>query len=148
LAQSGPWHGLVTATIGTALLCAVAVGWLYLCTGRDGHSRRVLGWAVEDHMRADLVEAALSRAVTLRGELPGQVIFHADRGTHYTSQRVADARVTSECCDRWDAPVCWDNAAETFWSTLNWGPTKNAARHTVGRRARSSLGALAVTVAR
>lgn len=56
-------------------------GWLYLCAVRDGCSRRVLGWAVEDHMRTDLVESALSMAVALRGALPGQVIFHADRGT-------------------------------------------------------------------
>jgi transposase InsO family protein len=53
-------------------------GWLYLCAVRDGCSRRVLGWAVEDHMRTDLVESALSMAVTMRGKLPGQVIFHAD----------------------------------------------------------------------
>lgn len=32
-------------------------------------------------MRTDLVESALSMAVTMRGALPGQVIFHADRGT-------------------------------------------------------------------
>jgi len=57
---------------------ATGEGWLYLCAIRDGCSRRVLGWAVEDHMRTDLVEAALRRAVTLRGELPGKVIFHAD----------------------------------------------------------------------
>ena len=56
-------------------------GWLYLCAVRDGCSRRVIGWAVEDHLRTDLVEAALRRAVTLRGELPDRVIFHADRGT-------------------------------------------------------------------
>ena len=60
-------------------------GWLYLCAIRDGCSRRVLGWAVEDHMRTDLVESALSMALTMRGTLPGQVIFHADRGTQYTS---------------------------------------------------------------
>ena len=45
-------------------------GWLYLCAVGDGCSRRVVGWAVEDHLRTDLVEAALRRAVTLRGELP------------------------------------------------------------------------------
>ena len=43
--------------------------WLYLCAIRDGCSRRVVGWAIEDHLRTDLVEAALRRAVTLRGEL-------------------------------------------------------------------------------
>jgi putative transposase len=64
-------------------------GWLYLCAVRDGCSRRVLGWAVEDHMRTDLVESALSMAVTMRGLLPEQVIFHADRGTQYTSGQLA-----------------------------------------------------------
>ncbi|MGX9673771.1 MULTISPECIES: hypothetical protein [Mycobacteriaceae] len=43
-----------------------------------------MGWAVEDHMRTDLVESAPSMAVALRGALPAQVIFHADRGTQYT----------------------------------------------------------------
>jgi putative transposase len=84
-------------------------GWLYLCAVRDGHSRRVLGWAVEDHMRADLVETALSRAVTLRGDLPGQVIFHADRGTQYTSQQVADAAANLGVLRSMGRTgVCWD----------------------------------------
>jgi putative transposase len=48
---------------------STAQGWLYLCAVRDGCSRRVLGWAVEDHMRTDLVESALSMAVTMRGHL-------------------------------------------------------------------------------
>ena len=65
-------------------------GWLYLCAIRDGCSRRVIGWAIEDHMRADLVEAALRMAVTLRGQLPGKVVFHADRGSQYTSAQIAD----------------------------------------------------------
>jgi putative transposase len=95
-------------------------GWLYLCAVRDGHSRRVLGWAVEDHMRTDLVETALTRAVTLRGELPGQVIFHADRGTQFTSAQIADAaRDLGVLRSMGRTGVCWDNAAaETFWSTL------------------------------
>jgi putative transposase len=116
-------------------------GWLYLCAVRDGCSRRVVGWAVEDHLRTDLVEAALRRAVVLRGALPNKVIFHADRGTQYTSGQLADA-----CADLpvlqsiGRTGVCWDNAAaESFWSTLktefynrrSW-PNKAEARLAVG----------------
>jgi transposase InsO family protein len=53
-------------------------GWLYLCAVRDGHSRRVLGWAIEDYLHTDLVEAAVAMAVALRTDLPEQVVFHAD----------------------------------------------------------------------
>ena len=60
---------------------ATGQGWLYLCAVRDGCSRRVLGWSVHDHLRADLVDQALTMAVVLRGSLPDKVIFHADRGT-------------------------------------------------------------------
>ncbi len=57
-------------------------GWLYLATVIDAHSRRVIGWAIAEHMRADLVEqATLQMAITLRGDLAGRVVFHADRGT-------------------------------------------------------------------
>jgi transposase InsO family protein len=127
---------------------------------RDGHSRRVLGWAVEDHMRSGLVETALTRAVTLRGHLPGQVIFHADRGTQYTSAQVAGAAGDLGVLRSMGRTgVCWDNAAaETFWSTLKcefynrrrWH-TKREARLAVGawiedrynrRRRHSSIGML------
>ena len=99
---------------------ATGEGWAYLCTVRDGHTRRVLGRTVADHLRADLVEDALRQAVALRGELPGKVIFHADRGCQYTSQQLADL------CGELDllrsmgrTGVCWDNAAaESFWSTF------------------------------
>jgi putative transposase len=78
-------------------------GWLYLCAVRDAHSRRVLGWAVEDHMRTDLVETALRRAVTPRGgQLPDDVVFHADRGT--PRRRSPRQQAISACFARWDAP--------------------------------------------
>ncbi|MBA3799620.1 MAG: IS3 family transposase [Geodermatophilaceae bacterium] len=56
-------------------------GWLYLAVVIDAHSRRVIGWAIDEHMRTDLVEDALRMAITLRGELPERVVFHTDRGT-------------------------------------------------------------------
>ncbi|MHB8186226.1 MAG: DDE-type integrase/transposase/recombinase [Dermatophilaceae bacterium] len=56
-------------------------GWLYLATVIDAHSRRVIGWAIDEHMRADLVQDALVMAITLRGDLPAKVVFHSDRGT-------------------------------------------------------------------
>jgi len=117
-------------------------GWLYLCAVRDGCSRRVIGWAIEDHMRADLVEAALSMAVTLRGRLPEKVIFHADRGSQYTSAQIADLATDLDVLRSMGRTgVCWDNAAaESFWSTLktefyhrhHWS-TKAAARTATGR---------------
>jgi transposase InsO family protein len=51
---------------------------LYLCAVRDGCSRRVIGWALDDYLHTDLVQAALAMAVVMRGELAEQVILHAD----------------------------------------------------------------------
>lgn len=64
-------------------------GWLYLCAVRDGHSRRVIGWAIDEHLHTDLVEAAVAMAVTMRGALAEQVVLHADRGCQYTSAQLA-----------------------------------------------------------
>jgi transposase InsO family protein len=94
--------------------------WAYLCCVRDGATRRVLGRIVADHMRADIVEAALRQAVTLRGTLPSKVIFHADRGSQYTSQQIANLSEQLPILRSMGRTgVCWDNAqAESFWSTF------------------------------
>jgi len=55
-------------------------GWLYLATVIDLASRRVVGWAMADHMRAELVCDALTMALNARRPAPG-LIFHSDRGT-------------------------------------------------------------------
>ena len=57
-------------------------GWLYLCVIRDGHSRRVLRWAMDSVQDPHLVERALRMAGTLRGDVPDGLVFDADRGEY------------------------------------------------------------------
>jgi len=133
-------------------------GWLYLATVIDAHSRRVIGWAIDDHMRADLVEDALRMAITLRGNLPEKVIFHSDRGTQYASEQITTFATENGLTRSMGyTGICWDNAmAESFFATLKtefyyrrvW-PTKARARLEVGawiedrynrRRRHASLG--------
>ena len=116
-------------------------GWLYLCAVRDGHSRRVIGWAIDEYLHTDLVEAAVTMAVTMRGRLAERVILHADRGCQYTSAQLARfARTHDLRRSVGRTGVCWDNAAaESFWATVKvefydrylW-PTKAAAKLAVG----------------
>jgi transposase InsO family protein len=133
-------------------------GWLYLATVIDAHSRRVIGWAIDEHMRTDLVQDALQMAITLRGQLPQKVVFHTDRGTQYASAQItkfaSDNAITRSMGL---TGICWDNAmAESFFATLKtefyyrrvWS-TKTRARREVGawiedrynrRRRHSSIG--------
>lgn len=62
----------------------------YLATVIDLASRRLAGWAIADHMRADLVTGALAAAVRTRGSLAGS-IMHTDHGAQYTSRIFAEA---------------------------------------------------------
>ncbi len=95
-------------------------GWLYLATVIDGHSRRVIGWALAEHMRASLVTDALSMAVVQRGYPVAGVIFHSDRGVQYTSGALkALAGHHGVLLSVGRTGVCWDNAmAESFFATL------------------------------
>ena len=61
---------------------------LYLATVIDCYSRRLVGWAMADHMRTELVEDALKAAAATRGSLKGAV-FHSDHGSVYTSKAYA-----------------------------------------------------------
>jgi transposase InsO family protein len=54
-------------------------GWLFLATVIDIASRRVVGFAMADHLRTELIAAALGNAVAARDPDPG-VVFHSDRG--------------------------------------------------------------------
>ncbi|MFE9861059.1 IS3 family transposase [Streptomyces sp. NPDC005780] len=74
---------------GDIAYLAVGNDWMYLATVIDMHSRRVVGWSMAEHMRADLVINALEAAVATRGRSVDGVVFHSDRGTQYTSDAFA-----------------------------------------------------------
>jgi transposase InsO family protein len=94
-------------------------GWLYLAVVIDLYSRRVVGWAVADHMRTELVLRALNMAVIARN-LPAGLVMHSDRGSQYASRK---HRETLErhgmICSISRKGDCWDNAVvDSFFGTL------------------------------
>jgi len=94
-------------------------GWAYLATVIDLASRRVVGWALADHMRTELVEDALEMAFHQRRP-PRGAIFHSDRGSQYTSgDYAALAQRHGVVLSVGMAGECWDNAvAESFFATI------------------------------
>jgi transposase InsO family protein len=94
-------------------------GWAYLATVIDLASRRVVGWALADHMRASLVCDALRMAIEARRPGPG-LIFHSDRGTQYTSAEFRQLLDANQITQSFSRPrQCWDNAvAESWFATL------------------------------
>ena len=94
-------------------------GWLYLATVIDCCTKQVLGWSMADHMRTDLICAALTMAAT-RHQLAEGAIFHSDRGTQYTSAQFAKHLESLGIVGSMGRTgVCWDNAlAESFFAAL------------------------------
>jgi putative transposase len=93
-------------------------GFLYLAVVIDAFSRRVVGWAMHNHLRSDLVLQALEMAYGQRR--PGDVVHHSDQGTQYTSiafgMRCHEMGVRPSMGSVGD---CFDNAmAESFFATL------------------------------
>ena len=94
-------------------------GWLYLAVVLDAWSRRIVGWAMAPHMRAELVEGALAMAISNR-KPKGRVVHHSDQGSQYTSlafgKRCREAGVVQSMGSVGDA---YDNAmCESFFATL------------------------------
>jgi transposase InsO family protein len=76
----GPCTELDRRYVGDITYIMTWEGWSYLATVIDLASRRVVGWALADHMRTELVEDALKMAFVTRRPDKG-VIFHSDRGS-------------------------------------------------------------------
>lgn len=94
-------------------------GWLYLAAVMDLCSRKIVGWSMADHMRAELVIDALMMAVSGRTP-PPHVLHHSDRGSQYASDAYQGLLnlhgMTVSMSGKGD---CWDNATmESFWGTL------------------------------
>jgi putative transposase len=94
-------------------------GWLYLAVILDAYSRKVVGWAMADHLRTELATAALQMALTTRRPQPG-LIQHTDRGSQYTSSTYRGLLTAHQVRQSVGKPgTCGDNSvAESFFATL------------------------------
>ena len=134
-------------------------GWVYTATVIDLHSRKVVGYAVADHLRTSLIVEALFAALFTR-KPPKGVIFHSDRGCQYTSQEFANFCTESGVIRSMGRrATCYDNAvAESFFATYKkelihtrpWNDLTDVRQHTFlwiegyynRRRRHSTLGYL------
>jgi putative transposase len=128
--------------VGDITYVSTDEGWRYLATLLDAWSRRVIGWAMADHLRTELPLEALAMALTRRrpatGE--GELVHHTDRGCQYTAERYQTVLVAHGLtCSMSRSGNCLDNAmAESFFATLKtelldrqrW-PTRAAARQAI-----------------
>ncbi len=94
-------------------------GWLYLAVTMDLHSRRIVGWAVSDRLKKELVLNALGQAVALR-DPPKGLIHHSDRGSQYCSHAFRKAlEAIGARASMSGRGNCYDNAVvETFFKTI------------------------------
>jgi len=118
---------------------ATREGFLYLAFILDAHSRRIVGWAMENHLRTEIVVDALQMAVWRRKPAPG-LVHHSDQGVQYTalsfSERLEEVGITASMGRTGTA---LDNAmAESFVSTLKAElvsrmefPTRQAAKSAI-----------------
>ena len=94
-------------------------GWLYLAAILDLYSRKIVGWAMSEHIDTVLVLKALAMALLHRCP-PAKLLFHTDRGVQYASgdyrRALGEAGLIASMSRRGN---CYDNATmESFWATL------------------------------
>jgi len=108
-----------TIYVGDITYLPTGEGWLYLAVVLDLCSRAVVGWALANHMRAELVNQALAMALCQRQPAAG-LIMHTDRGSQYGAdsyrQFLTQHGIQPSMSRKGN---CWDNAvAESFFHTL------------------------------
>ena len=105
--------------VGDITYLPTGEGWLYLAIVLDLCSRAVVGWSMANHMRAELVNQALSMALYQRQPAAG-LIMHTDRGSQYGAdsyrQLLSQHGIEPSMSRKGN---CWDHAvAESFFHTL------------------------------
>jgi transposase InsO family protein len=114
-------------------------GWAYTATVIDLHSRKIVGYAVADHLGTSLIVEALNAALCTRRPATG-VIFHSDRGCQYTSSEFADFCAENGLVRSMGRrATCYDNAvSESFFATYKkelihtrpWNDVDEVRQHT------------------
>ena len=129
------------AWVGDITYLPVGTGWAYLAVLIDLYSRKVVGWALDDHMRTELCLEALQRALAVRQPAAG-LVHHSDRGSQYASAEyiaALDHACILQSMSR--KGNCWDNAvAESCFGTLEQ-ELGTTARWTSVAHARTDVGA-------
>lgn len=115
---------------------ATGQGWLYLAAVLDLATRKIVGWAMRDHMRTELPLAALMMAGQRQRPMPG-LVHHSDRGSQYAAEIYAKQLAAMNATPSMSRTgCCYDNAPmESFFHTLKvelvhqrqW-PTRDEAR--------------------
>lgn len=116
-------------------------GWLYLAAVLDLATRKVVGWAMRDHMRTELTLGALIMAAQRQRPGPG-LIHHSDRGSQYAAEAYAQQLALMKAkASMSRTGCCYDNAPmESFFHSLkvelvhqrNWATREEARRDLFG----------------
>lgn len=141
LARTMRLTGLDQLWVADLTYIRLELEFVYLAVILDAFSRRVIGWALERTLEAELTLQALRRALWRRRPAPG-LVHHSDRGVQYASRDYAQLlrdRGIQISMSRKGNP--WDNAAcESFLKTLKYEEVYRTEYRDLGE-ARASLGA-------
>ena len=147
LARGMELTGLDQLWVADITYVHLAEEFAYLAIVLDAHSRKVVGWALETHLRAELALAALAMAVAARRPVPGSLIHHSDRGVQYAcgdyTAKLKEHDITASM-SRVGNP--YDNAkAERFMRTLKEEEVDGSTYRNV-EEARAGIGRFIETV--
>ena len=97
-----------------------APGRLFLAIFLDIFTRKIVGFAADDHMRAELILEALGMALTQQEVKPGETIAHTDRGSQYAAEKYREKmNLVGIVASMSRKGNCWDNAhCESFFHSL------------------------------